>query len=388
MPIRELVILLILIVLAAAAPAPAQDAPLPAPVKKEGAIFRVPDSYTLDVALTADGKLLARAGTDKTMDLWDVASGKKLHTLKGHTAPLLRVAFSPDGQTLASITGSWLPDDVLGEVKLWDVASGKERVSLKGHPTRMLSLAFSPDGKTLASAAGTVKLWDVATGKEKLELKRGFAWSLAFSPDGKTLAMGSGGGFMAITPSSVILWDVATGKEKATLPGHANSITWVGFAPDGKTLASASCGTYERVEGVAQKPLPGEIKLWDVATAKERATLRIRTITPLQFFSLAFTADGKTLISATWSFGEKENEIGLSVQHWEVATGKERAAFWAPDKGSVNGAGTNAGVYFAALSADGKTVAWGGAEEQDKKITGTANVWDVQAIAILPPKLP
>ena len=141
-------------------------------MKKEGAIFRVPDSYTLDVALTADGKLLARAGTDKTVDLWDVASGKKLHTLKGHTAPLLRVAFSPDGKTLASITGSWLPDDVLGEVKLWDVATGKERVSLKGHPTRMLSLAFSPDGKTLASAAGTVKLWDVATGKEKLELKR------------------------------------------------------------------------------------------------------------------------------------------------------------------------------------------------------------------------
>ncbi|HEV3121672.1 MAG TPA: hypothetical protein VGY53_07210, partial [Isosphaeraceae bacterium] len=65
MSIRHLVLLLILIVLAtAAAPTPGQDAPLAAPVTKEGAIFRVPDSYTLDVALTADGKLLARAGTD------------------------------------------------------------------------------------------------------------------------------------------------------------------------------------------------------------------------------------------------------------------------------------------------------------------------------------
>jgi WD40 repeat protein len=294
--VRHLVLLLILIILAtAAAPTPGQNAPLAAPVTKKGAIFRVPDSYTLDVALTADGKLLARAGTDKTVDLWDVASGKKLHTLKGHTVPILKVAFSPDGKTLASITGSWLPNDVLGEVKLWDVATGKERVSLQGHPERGSCLAFSPDGKTLASAAGNVKLWDVETGKEKLEIRVG-ASSLAFSPDGKTLATGAGG--------SVILWDV-------------------------------------------------------------------------------------TMISAMWSLGETQNELGLAVQQWELATGKARAAFWAPYKGCVNNVGShNAGVYFASLSADGKTVAWGGAEEQDKKITGTAHVWDVQALATSPPKLP
>src|SRR5205823_4753480 len=139
--------------------------------------------------------------------------------------------------TLASITGSWLPDEVRGEVKLWDVATGKERVALSGHPNRMLSLAFSPDGKTLASSSETVKLWDVETGKEKMELRGSArpwqmpAWSLAFSPDGKTLATGMGGGPMDITPSSVILWELATGKKRATLPGHGNSITWVGFAP-------------------------------------------------------------------------------------------------------------------------------------------------------------
>jgi RNA polymerase sigma factor (sigma-70 family) len=363
----------------------------PAPVKKAGAIFRVPDSYTLAVALTADGKLLARGGADNTVDLWDVASGKKLHTLKGHTVPILRVAFSPDGKTLASITGSWLPDEVRGEVKVWDVVSGKERASLNGHPTRMLSLAFSPDGKTLASAAGTVKLWDVDTGKEKLELKLGereLPWSLAFSPDGKTLATGSGLGPMHLAPGSVFLWDVATGKQKATLPGHANSITWVGFAPDGKTLASASCGSYDQ----KQKPLPGEIKLWDIATAKERATLPIRTPTPLQFFDLAFSADGKTLISALWSFGEKENEGGLAVEQWDLATGKAKASFWAPfnpfNSGGPPGAGTNAGIFFAALSGNGKTVAWGGAEGQGRMITGTAHVWDVQSLATSPPKLP
>jgi hypothetical protein len=80
-----------------------------AQVKKPGAVFKVP-GHTMDVALTADGKILASAGTGKTIDLWDVASGKQLHTLKGHTAPLFKVAFSPDGKTLASGTGNVAAD--------------------------------------------------------------------------------------------------------------------------------------------------------------------------------------------------------------------------------------------------------------------------------------
>src|SRR6202049_2804554 len=88
----------------------------PAHVKNPGAIFKAPDSYTFNVALSADGKLLARAGINR-VDLWDVASGKKLHTLTGHGADLLRVKFSPDGKTLASITGTWGVQDCAGEVK-------------------------------------------------------------------------------------------------------------------------------------------------------------------------------------------------------------------------------------------------------------------------------
>src|ERR1700730_6583678 len=301
-----------------AAAAEKKPAP-PAQVKKAGVIVGVTFSETHDVALTADGKTLARAGYGR-LDLWDVASGKKLHTLTGHTAPLLRVKFSPDGKTLASITGGWGPDDVPGEVKLWDVATGKERVALKGHPGRGLSLAFSPDGKTLASSAGDVKLWDVDTGKEKLELKLGkddMVWSLAFSPDGKTLATGTGGGFMDITPSSVIFWDVTTGKERArTFPAHFSSITCVRFASDGTTLSFVS-GTVNEVK-------PGVIKLWDVAKAEERAPIPTRMTLPVQFLDLEFAADGKTLTSAMWSFDEEKSEAGLAVDQWELATGKAR----------------------------------------------------------------
>jgi RNA polymerase sigma factor (sigma-70 family) len=375
-----------------------------AQAKKRGTTFRAPGSGTFEVALSADGKLLARGDWDHGVDLWDVASGKKLHTLKGHTATIFRLAFSPDGKTLASIATDWGPGQenaAPGQMKLWDVATGKERVTLKGLPGLGLCLAFSSDGKTVATSSAndlgrgrfedTVKLWDVDTGKEKLELKQGkgiVAFSLAFSSDGKTLAMGTGRGIMDITPSPVILWDVSTGKERArTLPTHKNSITWVGFSPDGKTLASACGGNGVDKDESGKRPA-GEIKLWDVDTAKERATILTRMVGPLQFFSLAFTADGKTLISAMWSGDEMKNEGGLAVDHWELATGKSRATFWAPQSNDMErSAGTKAGAPFTALSADGKTVAWGGTEGKDEKITGTAHVWEVGSLAASAPKL-
>ena len=238
-------------------------------------------------------------------------------------------------------------------------------------------MAFSADGKTLATSSdypATVKLWDVATGKEKMELGV-FAWSLAFSPDGKT---------QATTLDSVILWDVTTGKKRATFPKTNSIITCVGFTPDGKTLASVTCTRgLDNDKATGKLPL-GTLKLWDVATTKERASSAIPVFPGMSFFSLAFTADSKTLISAMWFVGETPKYMGLAVQHWEVATGKARATHWTP----FNAGSNNAGVQFTALSADGKTVAWGGVEEKDKKITGTAHVCEVGSLATSVPKLP
>src|SRR5439155_14817643 len=190
-------------------------------------------------------------------------SSKKLHTLKGQPH-FYKVAFSPDGKTLGSITGDVRPDKFEVQVKLWDVGTGKERVLGKGHPIKAVSMAFSPDSKTLATSYAdpkAVKLWDVATGKEKMEL--GGAWgSLAFSPDGETLAVGD---------SSVHLWDLTSGKKRGSL---ARNEDWLdvrpfaysdvlGFSPDGKTLASA--GLHKGKEGESAR-----LTLWDVATAEER----------------------------------------------------------------------------------------------------------------------
>ena len=118
------------------------------------------------MSFSPDGKRLASASNDKTLKLWDAATGQELLTLKGHTGSVNGVSFSPDGKRLASAS-----DD--RTLKLWDAATGQELLTLKGHTGSVNGVSFSPDGKRLASASWdkTLKLWDAATGQELLTLK-------------------------------------------------------------------------------------------------------------------------------------------------------------------------------------------------------------------------
>jgi WD40 repeat protein len=116
----------------------------------------------LSVAFSPDSKTLASSGQDKTIKLWDVATGKAKDTLMGHTGTVGCLAYSRDGKTLAS--GSF--DKT---IKLWDVATSKEGDTLKGHTNRVLALAYSRDGKMLASGGDdyTIKLWDVVAVRKR-----------------------------------------------------------------------------------------------------------------------------------------------------------------------------------------------------------------------------
>ena len=159
-----------------------------------GIVLMVPKTMfkikkTVSVAFSPDGQLLASGGKDKIIKLWDVATRRELRTLSGHRGWIRTIAFSPDGRWLAS--GS---DDKT--VRLWDVATGRELRVLTGHTHHVRDVAFNPDGRWLASGSEdkTVKLWDVATGREVRTLTghTDMVNAVAFSPDGHLLASGSG----------------------------------------------------------------------------------------------------------------------------------------------------------------------------------------------------
>ncbi|MFN6515490.1 MAG: protein kinase domain-containing protein [Nostoc sp. CreGUA01] len=151
------------------------------------------------VFISPDGKTLASGSDDKTIKLWNLATGEQIRTLTEHSNSVNSVAISPDGKTLA--TGS---DDKT--IKLWNLATREQIRTLTRHSSSVNSVAISPDGNTLASLSTdylhpadvfrietTINLWNVATGNKISTLSLYFysVRSLAISPDGKTLVSGS-----------------------------------------------------------------------------------------------------------------------------------------------------------------------------------------------------
>jgi RNA polymerase sigma factor (sigma-70 family) len=229
--------------------------------------------HIMTAAFSPDGKVLA-TGHLESLQLWDVATGTILATLDGKTKNISRVDISRDGKFLVSAE--------TGALRLWDLAAKKEVRRFEPGDAKervVYSATFSPDGKWLASAEGaakTVKLWNVATGKAIRTLKAHteYALAVAFSHDGKVLASSGGEGV-------VKLWDARSGKELASLEGPVGSGRTLAFSSDGKWLASG--GSAERA-----------VRLWDVATRKEVATLKHTK----QVWSVAFSRDSKVLVSA------------------------------------------------------------------------------------------
>ena len=160
-----------------------------------GAQTRLGKGWILDSVYSPDGTRIA-VGTSIGIWLYDAHTGVELALLTGHTDWVWSVAFSPDGETLAS--GSL--DDT---IRLWDARTGEYQQTLEGHTDWVLSVAFSPDGSTLASGSmdNTIRLWDTHTGElqQILEGHTREARSAAYSPDGSILASGSLDG-------TVLLW--------------------------------------------------------------------------------------------------------------------------------------------------------------------------------------
>jgi WD40 repeat protein len=350
-------------------------------------------------AYSPDGKYLATTNYHRQfVFLWDLSTGKELwrHGLWGGP-----VAFSPDGKTVAAgcygVRGSrGLSGDYIGVVYLWDVATGKELRQYKGHAERILAIAFSPDGQTLASASGdhSVRLWSVASGQELRRClgHQGFVQSVAFAPDGKTLASAG---------ENIRLWDAATGRELRRLVGHSKVLRQVAYLPDGKTLISSAedrtirhwdLATGREIKRFGQAPIrtdnislpialspdgkwlagPGlsynVLCLWDTATGRQVNALPAHE-TPIHFVAVA--GDGRNV--ATGSFDDEKAHL------WDLETGRLLRTFPGHTGGIAGLACSSMGSLLAATSwQDGRVALWDAAtgkpQGQVKTTVGNRNL--------------
>jgi WD40 repeat protein/LysM repeat protein len=279
----------------------------------------------VSVAFSPDGETLASGSRDRTIILWNLQTNRPIgQPLTGHSDVVTSIAFSPDGKTLASGSRD-------NTIILWDLETAKPvRQPLGEHGDGVTSIAFSPDGKTLASGSRDQKiiLWDVETGERTAELVGHFDYILtvAFSPDGKTLASGS-------RDQKIILWDVETHQPiSQPLAGHTDYVASVAFSPDGKILAS---GSRDKT-----------IILWNVETHEPVGQPLKEHISDVA--SVAFSPNGKILASSSrdktiilWN-AEKHEPIGQ------------------PIKGHLNSIFSY--VLSVAFSPDGKALASGGTD--------------------------
>ncbi|MHC5723126.1 MAG: protein kinase domain-containing protein, partial [Nostoc sp.] len=207
------------------------------------------ENSVLSVAISPDGKTIASSGDDRTIKLWNLATGKQISSLNGYSQQVNVVVISPDGKTLVSGSND-------NTIKIWNLATRKLIRTLDGHSDSVHALAISADSQTMVSGSddNTIKIWDLATGEQIRTLVGHTFWvrSVAISPDGLILASGS-------FDKTIKIWNLTKGYSIRTLEGNFQTVTAVAISPDGKTLASAS---RDRT-----------IKLWNLVTGREIRTL-------------------------------------------------------------------------------------------------------------------
>ncbi|WP_437589434.1 AAA family ATPase [Sorangium sp. So ce1000] len=276
------------------------------------------------VAVTSDGRIAVSASSDKTLKVWNLVTGQFLRTLEGHTERVFGVAVTLDGRIAASASG----DKTL---KAWDLATGQLLRTLEGHTASVFGVAVTSDGHIAVSASSddTLKVWDLATGQllRTLQGHDFFVAGVAVTSDNR----------IAISASwdkTLKVWDLASGQLLRTLQGHDFFVAGVAVTSDSRIVISAS---WDKT-----------LKVWDLATGQLRRTL----LGHASFVDgVAVTSDGRVAVS-----GSSDNTLKV----WDLATAQLRRTF----------EGHTDGVYGVAMTPDGRIAV---SASGDK----TLKVWDL-----------
>lgn len=257
------------------------------------------------------GRIASAGGfADKTVHIWDAATGETLLTYHGHTGKLYAAVWSPDSKQVASVAA--IPEKV---VQVWDARTGERFYTYEGHAQEVRAVAWSPDGRYLASGGAdmTIHVWEVTTAQERLTYRKHSrsVLAIAWAPNGKYLASVAG------DPEKIIhIWDAATGETFLTYTGHTKSVLSIAWSPDSRSIASG--GTDHTIQ------------VWNARTGE---TLLTYTGHADVVRAVAWSPDGSRLASGG---------TDKTVQVWEAIRGASLGSYtghtdsvvalaWSPD---------------------------------------------------------
>ncbi len=311
-------------------------------------VLRGHHDWVYRVAWSPDGGRLATVSGDRTIRIWDADIGSELAVLRGHENAVRGVAWSPDGRRLATVSGD-------GTARIWSTETGSELLVLCGHDNCVFGVAWSPDGRRLATGSHdrTARIWDTANGSELLVLRghNGLVRGVAWSPDGRRLATAS-------TDRTVRVWDTRGTSELTTLHGHDGWVLGVAWSPDGRWLATSSNDHTARI--------------WNTETASERVVLRGHND---WIYDVAWSPDGKRLATAS---------ADETIRIWDFANSSELAVLRGHDDAIRDVAWSPDGQRLATASADGTIRIWDSTNSSELAVLRGHDNWIVEGVAWSP----
>ncbi|MFC1634707.1 DUF4062 domain-containing protein, partial [Planctomycetota bacterium] len=328
------------------------------------------------VAVTPDGRYVVSGSNDKTLRVWELASGLVVHTLAGHASSVFAVAVTPDGQYVVSGSAD-------GTLMVWELANGRAVSMLAGHKGIVSAVAVTPDSRYAVSGSSDkrLKVWELTTGRTVHTLKghRGWVRGVAVTPDGRYAVSGS-------DDKTLRVWDLSSRRAIYVRTGHEDAVDAVAVTSDGRYAISASkdktlrvweiasgravhmlAGHKSMVFAVAATPdrryvvsgsADGTLMVWDLASGRAVYTLAAHEH---WVHAVAVTPDGQYAVSVSFD---------KTLKVWELASGRAVRTL----------AGHESGVIAVAVTPDSQ-YAISGSDDRTLKVWELASGRAVRTLA-------